>query len=82
MAAFFLSITGNCATTLTCGTMDFYETKSQNLVAAGKLVNGPDAPENPGNEDIAFGATLVPEPGTGLLHRLGRLSLGRAGQQR
>ena len=82
MAAFFLSITGSCATTLTCGTMDFYETQSWDFVAAAKFANGPDDPENPGNEDSAFGATLVPEPGTGLLLRLGRLGLGRAGQQR
>ena len=43
------------------------------LVAA-KFVNGPDDPEDPGNEDSAFGAN-VPEPATGVLLGLGLLGV-------
>ncbi len=55
---------------------DFIEANGAGYIAAAKFVNGPDDPENPGVEDSAFGATLIPEPGTAALLVFGLLGLG------
>jgi hypothetical protein len=68
---FVLAITGACATALDCEASDFLFGTSQGKSAAMKFVNGPDDPESPGDEDSAWGAASLPEPGTGLLVGLG-----------
>jgi hypothetical protein len=52
---------------------DFIVGNDMDYLVAAKFVNGPDDPEDPGNEDSAFGAA-TPEPGM-----LGLLALGLAG---
>ena len=66
---FILDITG------TATMADFIQPNGLDYIGAAKFVNGPDDPEAPGSEDSAFGATLVPEPGTALLLSLGLLGL-------
>ena len=51
---------------------DFIVGNDMDYLVAAKFVNGPDDPEDPGNEDSAFGA--APEPGM-----LGLFALGLAG---
>jgi hypothetical protein len=52
---------------------DFIVAQGEGYLVAAKFTNGPDDPEDPGNEDSAFGAS-TPEPGM-----LGLLALGFAG---
>lgn len=52
---------------------DFIVVNGSSYLVAAKFTNGPDDPEDPGNEDSAFGAS-TPEPGM-----LGLLALGLAG---
>ena len=52
---------------------DFIVANGQGYLVAAKFTNGPDDPEDPGNEDSAFGAA-TPEPGV-----LGLFALGLAG---
>ncbi len=69
---FILSISGTGPFT----DVDFVVGNSMSFTAAAKFVNGPDDPEDPGNEDSAFGA--VPEPGTASLLGLGLLGIAAA----
>lgn len=74
---FVLQITGTCAGTLTCNMNDFIDTQSNGYIGAAKFTNGPDDPEAPGMEDSAFGAAVIPEPGTALLLGMGLIGLAR-----
>lgn len=67
---FVLSITGSGG----YADVDFIVANGSGYVAAAKFVNGPDDPEDPGNEDSAFGAA-VPEPAAGALLLLGLAGL-------
>ena len=77
---FLLDISGACATALDCNALDDFlsQTSTLNKTVAAKFVNGPDDPEEPGNEDSAFGASLIPEPGTLALCALGLSALAMA----
>lgn len=74
---FLMDITGTCADSFSCDMDDFFAANSMGYVGAAKFVSGPDDPESPGNEDSAFGAAVVPEPGTGALLGFGLLLLAR-----
>ena len=60
---------------------DFIVANGSGYLVAAKFTNGPDDPEDPGNEDSAFGAA-TPEPGMLGLFALGLAGLGLVARRR
>ncbi len=78
---FLLDISGACADAFDCDALaDFLsQTPTLSKSVAAKFVNGPDDPEEPGEEDSAWGASgPIPEPGTLALCVLGLSALAVA----
>jgi hypothetical protein len=79
-----LQFTLACAGGATCDMADFIVNNDAGKAVAAKFQNGGEVFDEdfPGGDDSAFGASVVPEPGTAALLGLGLVALARVGRGR